>query len=103
MKSIIAIAAFGLLFSANAFECSQNEAQFIGTVKNLRVLKIDQGIRDCFYKIEFSSYQAHGLCPLSEGRAYSAELLDSDCSMSLTEGQEISGYLVEKNGYIYLD
>lgn len=103
MKSLIALIAFGALFSVNAFECKQNEAQFIGTVKDLRVVRIDQGIRDCFYKIEFSSYQVHGLCPLDEGKAASAELADYDCSMSLKNGQDISGYLVEKDGNVYLD
>ncbi len=85
------------------YNCTQNEAQFIGTVKELRVHRIDQGIRDCYFKVEFSSYQAHGLCPLDEGKASSVELLDYDCQMSLTNGDDISGYLVEKNGSVYLD
>lgn len=103
MKSLIAMIALVSLTSVSAYECKQNEAQFIGTVKNLRVERIDQGIRDCFYKIEFSSYQVHGLCPLDEAKASSVELVDYDCSMSLKNGDAISGYLVEKNGNVYID
>ncbi len=104
MKSLIALMALvSLSSSVSAFECKQNEAQFIGTVKDLRVVKIDQGIRNCHYKIAFSDFKPHGFCPLDEGLASSSELIDTDCSMSLKNGDGISGYLVEKNGEIYLD
>lgn len=91
------------LSSAYAFNCSQNEAQFIGKVKDLRIVKIDQGIRDCYFKIEFTRFDQSMICPLDEGKASTTELLDSDCNRGLENGQEISGYLVEKNGYIYID
>lgn len=104
MKAMIS--AMVLLVSSSsvyAYSCTQNEAQFMGTVKELRVVKIDQGIRDCYYKINFLDYRLHGLCPLHESVAANTELLDSDCSMGLENGQDISGYLVEKNGEVFLD
>lgn len=104
MKAIIsAMVLLGSFSSVSAYTCSQNEAQFIGTVKELRIVKIDQGIRDCYYKIDFSDYRVHGLCPLDESKASTTELLDLDCSMGLENGQHISGYLVEKNGEVFLD
>ena len=103
MKSLIVLIDCMTLTSLSAFECKQNEAQFIGSVKDLRVVKIDQGIRDCYYKIDFQDYRVHGLCPLYESTASVSELLDSDCSMGLENGQAISGYLVEKNGEVFLD
>jgi len=103
MKSMMALLALGLAVSANAFECKQNEAQFIGKVKELRVERIDQGIRDCFYKIDFLDYKLHALCPLHESKAANTELVDYDCSMGLENGSDISGYLVEKDGEVFLD
>ncbi len=103
-KTILILTSLVSLSSmASLYNCTQNEAQFIGTVKDLRVHKIDQGIRDCYYKIEFSSYQAHGMCPLDEVKATATELLDYDCMMGLQNGDQISGYLVEKNGTISLE
>ncbi len=104
MKAFISTLVL-LAFSSSvfAYSCPQNEAQFIGTVKDLRIVKIDQGLRDCYYQINFSDYRTHGLCPLDESLAASTELLDSDCSMGLENGKEISGYLIEKNGEVFLD
>lgn len=103
MKAMLITLTSLFLSSAYAFNCTQNEAQFIGTVKDLRVVKIDQGIRDCYFRIEFIRFDQSMVCPLDEGQAANTEILDSDCRMGLENSQEISGYLVEKNGYIYID
>lgn len=103
MKTIVLALTTLAFSSAFAFDCQQNEAQFIGKVTDLRVERIDQGIRDCYFKIQFTRFDQSMVCPLDEGKAASTELLDSDCRMGLENGQEISGYLVEKNGFIYID
>lgn len=103
MKTILLALSTLVMSSTFAFDCAQNEAQFMGKVKDLRIVKIDQGIRDCYFKIEFSRFDQSMVCPLDEGKAASAELLDTDCRMGLENGQDISGYLVEKNGFIYID
>lgn len=103
MKTMITMLALAFIGSVGAFECKQNEAQFIGKVKDLRVERIDQGIRDCFYKIEFSRYDISQICPLDEAKASSVEYVDYDCKLGLENGQEISGYLVEKDGYVIVE
>lgn len=103
MKFMLVAITSLFLSSAFAFDCSQNEAQFIGKVIDLRIERVDQGIRDCYFKVQFTRFDSSMVCPLDEGKATSAELLDFDCRMNLENGQEISGYLVEKNGFIYID
>lgn len=103
MKTIVLALTTLAFSSAFAFDCKQNEAQFIGKVTDLRVERIDQGIRDCYFKIQFTRFDQSMVCPLDEGKASSVELLDYDCRMGLENGQEISGYLVEKDGYIYIE
>lgn len=103
MKTILVALSALVMANAHAFDCSQNEAQFIGKVTALREVKIDQGIRDCYFRIQFSRFDQSMVCPLDEGQATNTELLDSDCKMNLQNGQEISGYLIEKNGFIYIE
>ncbi len=103
MKTILFALSALVMANAHAFDCKQNEAQFIGKVSDLRVVKIDQGIRDCYFKIQFTRFDSSMVCPMDESAAANTELLDSDCRMGLENGHEISGYLVEKNGSIYLE
>lgn len=103
MKTFFIALSSLVLSSVHAFDCTQNEAQFIGKVTDLRVVRIDQGIRDCYFKIQFTRFDSSMVCPLDEGTVASTELLDADCRMNLENGQEISGYLIEKNGYLSIE
>jgi hypothetical protein len=103
MKIILASLAFLLFSSAYAFDCAQNEAQFIGKVSDVRVVKIDQGIRDCYFKIQFTRFDSSALCPMDNAQASNTEFLDSDCQQNLENGKEISGYLIQRDGSIFLD
>jgi len=104
MKFALTIAAALIATSASAFTCNYNEAQFIGTVTSVRVYRIDQGVRDCYVKIQFSDFKPSQICPIDEMAAQSTEILDSDCRSSLEAGQTVSGYLIEgKDGQIRID
>jgi hypothetical protein len=105
MKFALSIAAALLMTSANAFACNQFEAQVIGKVTSVRVNRIDQGVRDCYFKAEFSQFNPHGLCPIDQMNAETNEILDPECRYNLSVGQEISGYLIEglNNNQIILE
>lgn len=103
MKKKLFILAILVSASAQSFECSQNEAQFIGKIREARIMRIDQGVRDCFYKIDFSYFQQHALCPLDFSLANTNEIIDFDCSKNLDVGQEVSGILVEKNDVLFIE
>lgn len=93
MKALI-ISLFSLAsFSVFAFDCAQNEAQFIGKVVEYQKDRVDQYIFDCSYKIEFSQYNVNLLCPLNEASAFEARFEDTNCE--LKNGDVVSGYLVE--------
>jgi hypothetical protein len=88
--------------SAHAFVCNQNEAQFIGVVKELRTIS-DIGGRDCFFKIDFSYFHQNILCPIDDSIINSNEVIDFDCSRNFENGQEISGVLIEKSSTLYIE
>ena len=102
MKSSLVILAFAAMSSAHAFVCNQNEAQFIGKVKDLRTIS-DIGGRDCFFTIDFSYFQQNTLCPIDYTMATSNEVIDYDCSRNLENAQEISGVLIEKSSTLYIE
>lgn len=102
MKVLSLMAA--VLFSANVFACPQFEAQFIGKVTSVRVHRIDQGIRDCYLKVEFSMFNPNQLCPIDQMYAEQNEILDYDCRTSSEAGSTISGILLEgKEGQLVLE
>lgn len=103
MKSLSFLVSLVFLTSVQAFECSQNEAQFIGNVTELKVTRIDQGIWDCTYKISFTRFNPSIVCPLDMELAAQEEFQDYNCSRQFTNGDEISGILVEKNGSIFIE
>ena len=103
MKMSLFIVALVSMASAQAFVCTQNEAQFIGKVKELRVVRIDQGVRDCFFKIDFTYFQQNTLCPIDYSIANTNEVIDFDCSRSLENNQDISGVLIEKNNTLFIE
>jgi len=101
MKNLfLASLIFGSL-NAVAFDCTQSEAQFIGKIKSTRVERIDQGVRDCFHKLEFSLFNSSMVCPLDVVDASNLELTDFDCQLS--EGAEVSGVLILKNGELTIE
>lgn len=103
MKTIFALITSALISTSFASECKQNEAQFTGHVTELKILKIDQGVWDCTFKISFTRFNPSIVCPLDFNRAANEELQDYNCSRRFTNGDEISGILIEKNGYIAIE
>jgi hypothetical protein len=91
MKKLIILASF--LVTANSFASCIGEAQFIGKITSIRVEAIDQGVRDCFYKMQFSLYNQSMVCPLDEMDAMNAEIFDYDCRTNI--GDTVSGVLVK--------
>lgn len=103
MKFLVFALAIISTTSLYARNCVQNEAQFIGNVTELRIIDLDQGQRDCTFKIAFTLFNESGVCPLYISVAQVAELEDRLCSLELANGDEISGILIEKNGYIFIE
>ncbi len=91
-----------LALSSSANECSQYEAQFSGTVINVEKDFLDQNQVDCYFQISFTGYSTHALCPLDFSKVYGIKHLANSCS-TIKEGSQMSGVLVEKDGYIYID
>ncbi len=104
MKLSLSISALVLFFSVNAFACPLFEAQFIGKVTSVRVVKIDQGTRDCYLKVQFSMFNPHVFCPIDQISAEQNEILDYDCRTSSEVGSTISGILLEgEEGQLILE
>lgn len=105
MKHVISMIALAVMTtSAFAFECSNNEAQFMGKVTSRRVNRIDQGVRDCYYKVEYSLFNSSMVCPLDQVSAETNEIFDYDCNLNLEVGQEVSGILLEsKDGQLTIE
>ncbi len=87
--------------NVSAFDCTQSEAQFIGKIKSTRVERIDQGVRDCFHKLDFSLFNSSMVCPLDIDEALNLEVFDYNCQLS--EGSEVSGVLVLKDGQLVIE
>jgi hypothetical protein len=105
MKSVLLttlLLAASFQAHADLFNCSQNEAQFIGQMTDIQRDVLDQNIVICSYRVQFSDYRASGICPLSESLAAEARFEAASCS-SVAEGKEVSGYLVQKDGAIYIE
>jgi hypothetical protein len=87
-------------------ECTQNEAQFKGLVSETRIEEYDQGVADCYVRIQFSDYKPSAICPLDEMQALTNEVYITSgyCGGLYKVGDGISGYLVQdQSGRIYLD
>lgn len=104
MKSnlLIIFSLVMVALTSNAYDCKQKEAQFMGTVVNVQKDYLDQNVVECYFQIEFSSYSPHALCPLDYLNAASVKHLASSCQ-SVKEGDEVSGVLVQKNSFIYIE
>ena len=103
MKSLVIALLTVSSFSAFAFDCKQNEAQFIGKVAEYKKEHIDQYIFDCSYKIEFSRFDSSIVCPLDISEVYDVRFEDTNCS--LKNGDDVSGYLVQdlKTGSVVIE
>jgi hypothetical protein len=102
MKTILVIGA-ALFTIATAQACEVNSAQFIGKVRDLKVVWMDQGVRDCVFKIEFTQFQPAFACPVYPGEATYREFTDYDCQRNLSNGDQVSGVILEKDGQYQLD
>lgn len=102
MKSFIALAALSLIsVSSFALECRSLDAQYIGKVKEYRVVEKSESTKECFYKIEFSMFNSSYICPLDIDEVYSFEFQDQSCS--LKNGDQVSGIVSNLDGKIVLE
>lgn len=93
MKNVIlGLALISMSAMSSAFACT-GEAQFIG--------KVADRTADCTYVIDFTSYQASGVCPLAMDEALGFRYEDKNCS--LKDGDIVSGYLVVVDGKIVIE
>jgi hypothetical protein len=79
------------------------EAQFIGTVKSIRVEQIDKNVRDCFLQFEFQFFSSSMTCPLDIDSALVRELPLKNCAAWIDVGSQLSGILVLKGDKLSLD
>lgn len=93
---MIATSSYGM-----SFDCNQQEAQFIGTVREVQMRSLDQKTTQCFYKIQYSQYNPSMLCPLDIDEAYNAEFQDTSCQLRMND--EVSGYMVKKGDSLYIE
>jgi hypothetical protein len=103
MKSLIVVFILILSPLAYSFSCEQNEAQFIGKITSTRIERIDQGVKDCFVKIEFTQFSPNILCPLDISTATSSEIVDFNCDRNFEVDQAVSGILIQKNDILFIE
>ena len=104
MKLASALVLALSISTASAFECTQNEAQFIGEVKEVRVIQIDQGIRDCAYTLKFKLFNPSIICPIDSVTAEQTEIIDFDCRLNAQAGDVLSGILLQgMNGNLVIE
>lgn len=99
MKNLVL--AIGFLFSAGSALACNPEAQFIGTVTEYSKDRLDQNVIECSFKIEFNDYKESGVCPLSYSDAATTRFADTSCS--LKNGDQVSGYLIVKDGQVVIE
>ncbi len=99
MKKIaLSLILMAASLSAQAFTCTQNEAQFFGRVADVQF----HGGDFCTYRIELTQFTPSGVCPLNEEDAALSRYEAVSCA-DVQEGQEISGYLVQKLGKVVVE
>ncbi len=99
MKNLVI--AIGFLFSAGAALACNPEAQFIGKVTEYSKERLDQNVIECSFKINFTDYKESGVCPLSYYEASETRFADTSCS--LKNGDQVSGYLIVKDGQVVIE
>ena len=98
MKTLILASA--LVISSAVFACDQQEAQFIGKVRNYSVVQ-NGNSRICTFEIDYSMFNYSQVCPLDEGEVAGIRFSDSSCSMK--DGDQVSGIMVKKGDSVYIE
>lgn len=102
--SLLTVFVLASSASANIFECKQNEAQFIGQVREATIIRIDQGVRDCAYTMRFQVFNPSRICPIDWTSAEEREIIDYNCRLDARDGDVISGVLIEgKDGTLVIE
>lgn len=109
MKYILSVLLLVLGTSAMAFDCVQTEAQFFGQVSDLFEYSDDYAQTGvCSFRIKFdvNQYRENQVCPLdiqeAQAATFTYDLREQTCPVSFN-GQEISGYLVKKDGVVVIE
>lgn len=101
MMKTLMVSAVALVVSISAsasYECSQEEAQIRGYVVDVQPV---ENSKACTYRIEYTEFTSSAACPMNEEHAYLSRLTAESCLVN--EGDEVSGYLVYKNGQLSLE
>ena len=88
------------LLSAPSYSCQQ-EAQFIGKVKNWGEIQRSESTSECFYEIEYTMFNSSLVCPLDIDEVGGERFQDFDCN--LKNGDQVSGYMSRVNDRIVLE
>jgi hypothetical protein len=99
MKSTLVLAT--IFCGQVGFACVQQEAQFIGNVKNFQKVAVDQYIYDCSYQIDFTMFNPSYVCPLVVGEVSMTRFEDLNCS--LKNGDQVSGVLIKKDDLVTIE
>lgn len=105
--TLILGSSFGFLPNTFASECTQQEAQYIGKVKNLYAyedLYAQTGF--CSFSIDFSYFNSSKLCMLDENEVVNQSItfdLRNETCPAYYEGQEISGIIFKRNNEISIE
>jgi hypothetical protein len=94
----LASAAF---LSTTVQACEQQEAQFIGNVKNHSEIQRSETTSECFYEIEYSMFNSSFICPLDIDEVLTEHFQDYECK--LKNGDQVSGVIVKLNDKIILE
>ena len=98
MKMFVVLAS--VFVAQMSLACLQQEAQFIGSVKNFQNQR-GEHINSCSYEIEFSMYNPSYVCPLDIDEVSSLRFADDSCQQQ--DGNQVSGVLVKKNDVTYIE
>lgn len=87
-------------FASTGSRCQEYSAQVIGKVIDWQQ---DASTGGCSFKLQFTYFRPHVLCPLNIGDARKTKFPDKDCK--LKNGDTQSGVLVEDglSGAVYLE
>jgi hypothetical protein len=98
MKTIIVLAS--LFVAQMSLACLQQEAQFIGHVKNFQSEKVGQKVT-CSYEIEYKMFNSSYVCPLWIGEVSDLRFADETCQKQ--NGEQVSGVLVKKDDVVVIE
>ena len=94
MKSIVLIAS--ILSAQISFACVQQEAQFIGNVKNFQSVG-----SNCSYGIDFTMFNSSFVCPLDIDEVSTLRFADKSCQ--LKDGDQVSGVMVKQDDSVVIE